>query len=31
VKLLGKTVALASGIFTRYKTDGSEMATLGAT
>jgi hypothetical protein len=31
VKLLGKSVALASAIFTRYKTDGSEMATLGAT
>jgi hypothetical protein len=31
VKLLGTTVALASGVFTRCKTDGSELATLGAT
>jgi hypothetical protein len=31
VKLLGKTVALASGVFTRYKIDGSELATLGGT
>jgi SAM domain (Sterile alpha motif) len=30
-KLLGKTVALATGVFTRYKTDGSELATLGGT
>jgi hypothetical protein len=31
VKLLGKTAALASGVFIRYKTDGSELATLGGT
>ena len=31
VRLLGKTAALASGVFTRYKTDGSELATLGGT
>jgi ketosteroid isomerase-like protein len=31
VKFLGKTVALASAVFTRYKTDGSELATLGGT
>jgi ketosteroid isomerase-like protein len=31
VRLLGTTVALVSALFTRYKTDGSELATLGAT
>jgi ketosteroid isomerase-like protein len=31
VRLLGTTVALVSSLFTRYKTDGSELATLGAT
>jgi ketosteroid isomerase-like protein len=31
IKLLGPTVALVSSLFTRYKTDGSELATLGAT
>jgi ketosteroid isomerase-like protein len=31
VKPLGTTVALASTVFTRYKTDGTELATLGAT
>jgi hypothetical protein len=30
-KLLGKTTALASGVFIRYKTDGSELATLRGT
>ena len=31
VRLLGATVALVSSVFKRYKTDGSELATLGAT
>ena len=31
VRLLGTTVALVSALFTRYKTDGSELATLGTT
>ena len=31
VRLLGATVALVSSLFTRYKTDGSVLATLGAT
>jgi ketosteroid isomerase-like protein len=31
VKPLGATVALASAVFTRYKTDGTELTTLGAT
>jgi ketosteroid isomerase-like protein len=31
VRLLGTTVALVSSLFKRYKTDGSELATLGAT
>jgi ketosteroid isomerase-like protein len=31
VRLLGTTVALVSSLFTRYKTDGSELATLGGT
>jgi len=31
VRLLGTTVALVSSLFKRYKTDGSELATLGGT
>ena len=31
VKLLEQTTALASGVFVRHKTDGSELETLGAT
>ena len=31
VRLLNTTVALVSSLFTRYKTDGSVLATLGAT
>ena len=31
VRLLGTAVALVSSVFKRYKTDGSELATLGST
>jgi hypothetical protein len=31
VKLLDQTTALASGVFVRHKTDGSELETIGAT
>jgi hypothetical protein len=31
VKLLDQTIALASGVFVRHKTDGSELETIGAT
>ena len=31
VRLLGTAVALVSSVFKRYKTDGAELATLGAT
>ena len=31
VKLLDQTRALASAVFVRYKTDGSELETIGAT
>jgi ketosteroid isomerase-like protein len=31
VKLLEQTTALASGVFVRHKTDGSELETLGVT
>ena len=31
VKLLDQTTALASAVFVRYRTDGSELATIGAT
>ena len=31
MKLLDQTTALASGVFVRHKTDGSELETIGAT
>ena|SRR6516225_2477259 len=31
VKLLEQTIAFASGVFVRHKTDGSELETIGAT
>jgi ketosteroid isomerase-like protein len=31
VKLLDQTTALASAVFVRHKTDGSELETIGAT